>query len=107
MAILIADDLTVPVKLSDLRPQMVLALLILDPVFAQFGEDVVLTSANDGDHGAIVHYVGLAVDLRTRGIPKATLPKMQSAALKALGGVASEYDLLIESNHFHLEWDPR
>ena len=99
------------VRLTDLQPQMVLAALVVDGIYAKRGVECVVTSANDSKHSdASLHYKGRALDFRTklerlegheqelRDEIKAALGQDFDVVLEALG---------TENEHVHLEHDPK
>ena len=99
------------VKLTDLQPQIVLAMMVTEEVFAEFGVPLVVTSCNDGKHSPTSwHYKGRAFDARTKyeavdGKEQA----LRDAVKEALG---ADFDVVMEAvgtdnEHLHLEWDPR
>ena len=54
-------------KIFGLRPEMILALNVIDFVYNEImGQGVTITSAVDGVHRSVVHSVGCGIDLRTR-----------------------------------------
>ena len=82
-----------------------LALQIIDGIYDEHGQTCTVTSLNDSKHSSgSLHYVGLAVDLRTRDIPVHLVPVIEDALKKALGPT---YDVILESNHFHIEFQPK
>lgn len=91
------------VRLEGVAWQMFHAAIVADQVYAKYGADVVITSAKDGRHSEhSLHYQGLALDLRTwnlRGREMEVCAELQ----KALG---DKYDVVLESDHIHLEYDP-
>lgn len=89
------------VNLAGLRPEMLLAINAAEGVWGK--APVTVTSALDGKHGrGSLHYVGLAVDLRTRDI---MAPEAKALSLgKELG---AQYDVVLESNHIHVEFQPK
>lgn len=93
------------VKLASLRPQMVLATSIIDGVYRELGYHTVITSGNDGKHShGSLHYVGLAVDYRTRQLREGDAEKVKAQVAKALG---AEYDVVLEPTHLHVEYQPK
>lgn len=93
------------VDLRNLQPVMFDALLTLAGLFVLRGYTLVVTAGQDGQHmlGSL-HYRGYAVDLRSRDIPE---PKQAEVltAMKAYLGPA--FDLILEGDHFHVEYDPQ
>jgi len=94
------------VKLDNLTTQTLLALTVCDGVFGRNGiDDCIVTSCSDGIHSPTsLHYAGNAFDLRLHHIPEilrgAILADMRSA-------LTVHYDTLRESNHYHIEYQPR
>lgn len=95
-----------------LEPAMAKALPDVDLAHSDAGleRDAVITSGNDGSHmvGSL-HYKGLAVDLRSRDLSQAVTYRLAAALRQRLNGDANHnrpYQVVIESNHLHLEYDP-
>lgn len=90
---------------STIQPEALLAIAVAESVYRDHGLDCVITSVCEGQHSAnSLHYKGLAVDFRTRHIPSPG-QKRQICDLiaEALG---SDYDVLLEATHIHVEFDP-
>lgn len=80
-----------------------------------------ITSANDGEHkDGSLHYINRAFDFRTRNVtvPASADPRAGSASIlreKVLQEWASRiraalghnYDVVLEKDHLHVEWDPK
>ena len=93
------------VKLDKLEPQMALALPAVAAVYDKYGYDTIITSGNDGKHSnTSLHYVGHALDFRTRHVKPDDLSPLVSELQKNLG---DNYDVVLESTHIHAEFDPR
>lgn len=91
------------VKLLGIQPQTLLGAIVADSILPQYGQEAIITSAVDGKHKrSSAHYTGRAVDLRIWDLDDAEFAVL--ALQKALG---SEYDVILESNHIHLEFDPK
>jgi hypothetical protein len=63
------------VKITNLTPQMVLAIRIVESVYQRMqpGHDVTITSIDEGQHGpGTLHGKGKAVDLRRTSTPYRT-----------------------------------
>jgi hypothetical protein len=95
------------VDAKGIRNEILLALQVLSSIFAEhptWGE-LVVTSLLDGEHmDGSLHYQGLAVDVRTRNIPPASLPILESESKTRLG---VDYDVVLEADHLHVEFDPK
>lgn len=96
------------VRLAGIRPEIVAALIVINRIMDRLQFEMVVTSCTDGVHSkGSRHYVGLAVDIRSKGLPK---PAETAAVIQeALG---SEFDVLLEgagtdNEHLHVEFDPR
>ena len=90
------------VRVLGLRPEMVLALLVLDSVFKAWGSEFVVTSAVEGEHmRASLHYTGSAVDVR---LPTNAVNEIIAEAARALG---EDFDVILETNHIHIEFQPK
>ena len=86
------------VGLAGLQPEM---LWGIDRIERE-NISLVITSARDGVHSKHSHhYKGLAIDLRVWDID-------DTAAMcrKIRGMLGSEYQVIDESNHIHIEYDP-
>lgn len=94
------------VSLLGLDSKMVLALIICDQVYHDHGiEDCVLTSGTDSKHGEHSHhYKGLAIDIRTRNVEPNKRAPIVTVIQKQLG---IEYQVVLESDHIHVEYDPK
>lgn len=91
------------VRVFAMTPQIVLAVLVAEGIWNEDGEDMVITSVSEGRHGhTSLHYIGAAVDLRTRDISGVN-NKTEKLAL-ALG---EDYDVVQEDTHIHIEFQPR
>jgi len=101
------------VKLNGIRPELQIGLMVCDSVYRQRGLELVITSCADGSHKAeSLHYKGLAADLRLpsrsgEGVPFAADAKAEDAATVAAirDGVGPDFDVVLERDHIHLEWN--
>jgi len=93
------------VVVKGVKPETVRAMLTAEVIYASYGYSLVVTSCLEGKHKeGSLHYSGYAVDLRTMSIPPDKLKEMKGALMIALG---VEYDVVLEKDHFHIEYDPR
>lgn len=102
------------VKLHDLSPQLCIAIVVAEGLYAQHGEDCVVTSCNDSTHRVnSLHAIGHACDLRVHNLHMLS-PDLEEFALdlrEALGGSESQFDVVLEgletpSAHLHIEYQP-
>ena len=93
------------VKITGLRPEMLIALQCADRIWDKLGQELVITSGIEGKHAANSdHYKGLAVDLRTRYF---TLPEQQVAYDSLKESLGEDFAVIIESTHMHVAYRPR
>ncbi len=95
------------VRLHGIRPEIVLALQIAEKVYEKRtrSTEMVVTSVIDGRHShGSLHYIGAAVDLRTRNIDGQTVNDIVADLMEALN---NDYDVIRESNHIHIEYQPK
>lgn len=92
-------------RVDGIRPPIMLAIRTAQAAFRHEGEDTIITSVTDGDHHAgSLHHTGAAVDLRTRHVTARQLERIVKKIREAL---TDSFDVVPESTHLHLEYDPR
>ncbi len=90
------------VRLTGLRPELVIAVIAAERVYAKAGHDFTITAGIDGKHSTgSLHYSGAALDLRTRDVPAADVPMLAAQIRDCLG---ADFDVVIENDHLHLEF---
>ena len=93
-------------KVSGIRTELILAILVAEGVYNEHGTDLVLTSVNDGRHSyTSLHYSGSAVDIRTRNLPKDTNVQLIVGGIEK--ALSNEYDVVLEKDHIHIEYQPK
>jgi len=93
------------VKILGVKPEAVLAVTICDGVMTKYGVECVLTSVTDSKHGrGSFHYLGFAFDLRSRDL---TSNERNQVLLDLKDALGPEFDVVLESDHFHIEWNPK
>lgn len=93
------------VRVFGIRPEMVLALGIAEPLFIKAGVEMVVTAVIDGKHSrGSLHYAGAAADLRIRHLPLGGAENIYGDLISALG---SDYDVVLEKSHIHIEFQPK
>ena len=90
------------VDISRLRPEIRKKLgkieSIIDVILC---EEMVITSTFEGRHSASsLHYANLAIDIRSINRRSKVWGEIQ----RALG---EDYDVILENNHIHIEYDPK
>jgi hypothetical protein len=93
------------VKLTDLKPQTVLAMQVAAEVYREAGAEFVITSVNDSKHMTnSLHYSGYAFDCRIWTLEEDMRQPVANDIGAALG---EDFDVVLESDHLHLEWHPQ
>jgi len=93
------------IGLQSLKPQLVLALIIVDQVMKECGQEAVITSINDGTHSRTsLHHDGGGVDMRSWFF---STPETVLALCKLALGNNPDIDIILESDHFHMEYQPK
>lgn len=93
------------VRFGGIKPEMVVAIMMMGPVFLRHGTVLKLTSIVDGVHGVYsYHPSGYAGDF---GLPAKSkgLNEIIVSDLKVVLG--PEYDVILEPDHIHVEFDVR
>ena len=92
-------------KVNGLKPEILLAYTIACEVYRKFEVDCVITEGTGGKHGVgSLHYVGLAIDLRTRDFVGEDARIAHRMLANRLG---EEYDVVYEATHIHVEFQPK
>lgn len=92
------------VKLTGMTPQIVLAMMIADDLYKRYGQELVVTSVTDSTHGAdSKHYEGNGFDCRTSYF---TLSSQKTIVEKLKERLDESYDIVLEKDHIHIEYDP-
>jgi len=94
---------------SKLSARMLAAVATIDTVSRRtIGRGAIITSGVDGTHrDGSKHYTGNAVDLRTNDLAVSTINVYARELDEALNGRGHRFDVLIASNHIHIEYDPK
>ncbi len=93
------------VKINGLKPEMLLGVIIIQSIFQQWKKEFVLTSVTDGTHKeGSKHYEGQAVDIR---IWDFTSEELESFAKDLRDALGDDFDIVIEKDHIHAEYDTK
>ena len=94
------------VDLTGVSWHMFLAAVMIEPIFVAHGEQLVITAGVDGEHmDGSLHYQGLALDFRTRDMNEDDVKVVASNCQTLLHPLG--YDVVMESDHIHIEYDPK
>ena len=92
-------------KINGMKPEMVLGVMVIETVLETYGlsrYDFVITSGTDGKHKKrSKHRTGYAVDVRIWA--KILWLDVCEDLRKTL---TDEFDVVLESDHIHVEFDP-
>lgn len=94
----------------NLKPELLLGIMIIKSVFEKYNVDLVLTEVTGAKHSFnSLHYKGLAADIRSKTIKREIKHTILFACLDALG---ENFDMILENEnedneHFHLEFDTK
>lgn len=93
------------VRITGLRPEILLAVVAAERAYAEAGLDTMVTSCIEGKHSSgSFHYAGAAADLRTNHVPADKLQTLVEKIRVALGG---DFDVILEADHLHIEFQPK
>jgi len=93
------------VKPKGMQPEILLAIIVARDVCQRLGKECVITSLTDGKHSKnSLHYSGKAVDLRTRDMERGEQAMYRDQMKDRLG---DDYDVVLEKDHLHVEFDPK
>lgn len=92
------------VNFNGLHRMMIFALNTIIPYWPE--AFLTITSGLDGQHKKnSLHASGKAIDIRTKDFPKTTdINDLRNLLQSALGNA---YDVVRESDHIHIEYDPK
>lgn len=104
------------VDISKLQAPMLMGAMIINRVIKSFVHDYTnapyeptITSGNDGTHHPnSLHYVGLALDWRTKDLPSRTATPVVQRLIRLLQEeLGVQFDVVLEDDHIHTEFDPK
>lgn len=86
-----------------LYPITLLGMFVAEQVFTECSQRFTITSLRDGTHHPnSLHYKGLAFDIRIFDLRNVSAHKM---ALKLKDRLPSGFQIALESDHIHVEFD--
>jgi len=90
------------VDISRLRPEIRKKLSEIARIVWNISkEELVITSTYEGNHSeGSLHYANQAIDIRNSKKPG----ELRQEIAKRLG---NDYDILLETSHIHIEYDPK
>jgi hypothetical protein len=96
------------VSIKELSPEMFFASMTIRDALSFFDVEFVITSGSEKEtihKGNSKHYAGDAIDFRSRDFETTSDKQMFMSMVKHRLG--RDYDLILESDHFHCEWDAK
>ena len=90
------------VDISRLRPEIRKKLnMIASIVYESEAMELVITSTYEGSHSeGSLHYANLAVDIRRNAFGNEVRGDLRNQ-------LGSDYDVVLEADHIHIEYDPK
>lgn len=86
-------------------PPMIKLLVVVEDVYEAHGYPAVITSGTEGKHSTnSLHYVGKALDFRTRFLRPMEKAEITQNIANILG---DDFDVVPERRHLHVEYDPK
>lgn len=99
------------IRVYGIKPEILLGLMIVESVFASLHIPCVITSpANDSEKHSSpksLHYQGQALDIRLPSRFNSAPGLDQSVVDSVKNALGGDYDVILESNHIHVEYDPK
>lgn len=98
------------VRVYGWRPELLVAIVVAAGVFEKHGVDLIATCGANGTHGSnppSLHYAGAGVDFRTNHMSPIQRVEVVEALKAALGYPDSEFDVVLEADHLHVEYQPK
>lgn len=98
------------VRMQGVRPELSLGITIAAFAFfyATGGKAMIITSIMEGAHSVTsLHYAGQAFDVRTTRDAHLTFEQAEAATGAMKDALGSDFDVILEDNHIHVEYQPR
>ena len=91
------------IRVGGIRPELLIAVMVANEVYTEIGKELVITSVTDGKHSdTSLHYTGSAFDCRIYDDSD-----MEFVITKMKDRLKIDYDVVLEGNHIHVEYQPR
>jgi len=91
------------IRVGGIRPELLIAVMVANEVYTEIGKELVITSVTDGKHSdTSLHYTGCAFDCRIYDDSD-----MEFVITKIKDRLKIDYDVVLEGNHIHIEYQPR
>lgn len=102
---MIRTALEYKIDLAPMCAQMNTALNVLNEILSGYSKDCTITCGAEGKHSRTsLHAAGRALDIRSRDLA----PLQQQQVKRAFNGALNnDFDIVIEKDHFHIEYQPK
>mgnify|MGYP003124841372 CR=1 FL=1 len=95
------------VRVTEIRPQLLLGITMVYSVYEAYGYDCIITSLNDSTHSKTsLHYSGSAADFRIKNLDGYDKDAVIQEVLDLFKD-HPDFDCILEATHIHLEYQPR
>ena len=93
------------VSVDGIKKETITLIAFLNCYFyLRIGKQLVITSCTDGKHmKGSKHYSGYAIDIRTRHLNAQEIEKL---VIWFKNNYDKNYDIVVEKDHIHVEYDP-
>ena len=92
------------VKLGQIKPEIVAACLVIEPILKRHGQELIITSCRDGRHSKnSKHYLGYAIDIRIWDLQQHN--EVEAVAILLQDALTDEYYVHVEPDHIHLQFN--
>jgi hypothetical protein len=98
------------VSISGVRPELVIAMVVVSDVMAIYGDDCFITSVVEGKHSYnSLHYSGCAFDIRAKDLD--TMEVAELVVEDIAEALTDDFDVILEwgdgiAPHIHVEYQP-
>ncbi len=111
-------DIKKGASLEGIKPETKHAIEVVDKIYIANGANLTVTSGTEGHPGdgvhkhTSLHYTGNAFDCRIWVFKNASngstnMTKVNAVAKQIREELGRDYDVLVESDHIHIEYDPK
>lgn len=91
------------VRIGGVQPEMVVAMLLVEPVLDSYNQEMVLTEITGGMHSETSrHYSGFAIDVRTWQLQEDDT--VEDCAAKIREALGCEYKVIVHETHIHIQF---
>lgn len=111
-------DIKKGASLEGIKPEAKRAIEVIDEIYIANGANLTITSGTEGKVGdgvhkdTSLHYAGYAFDCRIWVFKnpmhgQTDMKKVNAVAKQIREALGKDYDVLVETDHIHVEFDPK